>query len=80
MVSSETRTALFHSISRTRESGIPQQCSNMLYGLAMIQASWNDFDEKVKAGILERIRSAGKKFNEQVSSSLIIELGALLSS
>jgi hypothetical protein len=80
LIPSETRTALFHSIYRTRESDIPQQCSNILYGLATMQASWNDFDEKATEGIRERIKSTGKNFNEQVRSSLIIEPGAMLSS
>jgi hypothetical protein len=55
MVSSETRTALFNSVYGTSENEIPQQCSNILYGLATMQASWNDLDEKAIAGVLERI-------------------------
>jgi hypothetical protein len=67
LVPSETRTALFHCIYQTGEVDTSQHCSNILYGLATMQVSWNDFDEKATEGILERIRSTGKNFNEQVS-------------
>jgi hypothetical protein len=46
--------------------GNSQECANILYGLATIQASWSELEDVACRGILDRVRICQNDFSDLV--------------
>jgi hypothetical protein len=64
-----TKRVLSDWIYETRNDGTAHGCSSILSGLAGMEASWDQIEEKTCQGILEKIKNAKENFNLHVSSS-----------
>jgi hypothetical protein len=68
------RRGLSEAVYLSKESGNSQDCSMILLGLSHSQANWNDLEERVCEGIVERMRITFSGFNIQVMDVLVVSL------
>jgi hypothetical protein len=60
------------------EDGNPQHVANLLYGLSLMDVSWEDLDEEMCLSIERMIEKTKQDFDEQVSKASSFYLSLLL--